>query len=267
MTNHQAPPSKPELFPWRLHTLLEDAENLGFTEIVSWLPCGRIFKVHDTGLFESFLTPRYFNQNHYKSFQRQLNIYGFQRVRQGRHKGAYFHDLFVRGKPDLCQHMVRTKIRKNGKADPTAEPTISTSHEELSRPLMTMNMRPSGHDLTSQECNSTTQVDIHASFFGLAQRQSMMYEENGLSESLSGMSGNHQSCVQMETSPSGSTQVWHSATTNNRFEGAGILSPHMTTSDQFNLNRDEGRMNNPFASPTRICAMEADAIISILERS
>ena len=104
-------PRQPELFPWKLHSLLEDAEDMGFDSIVSWLPGGTRFKVHDTEIFESLLTPRYFNQNYYKSFQRQLNIYGFERVRQGRHKGAYFHDLFVRGEPGLCHQMVRTKVR------------------------------------------------------------------------------------------------------------------------------------------------------------
>ena len=99
------------LFPWKLHKMLEDAEEMGFDSIVSWLPGGKVFHVRDTINFETHILPQYFNQSHYKSFQRQLNIYGFHRLSQGIAKGAYFHHLLVRGKPDLCRYMVRTKIK------------------------------------------------------------------------------------------------------------------------------------------------------------
>jgi len=101
-------------FPWKLHDVLEDAERKGFANIVSWMMDGRAFKVHDQKLFESQIMSRYFNQTMYKSFQRQLNIYGFQRVTSGESKGSYTHDLLVRGKPDICRFMVRTKIKKKG---------------------------------------------------------------------------------------------------------------------------------------------------------
>ena len=101
------------LFPWKLHDLLEDAEKFEFDSILSWLPCGTRFKVHDSLQFETTIAPRYFNQHKYKSFQRQLNIYGFHQVKsRGRDKGAYFHSLFLRHKPSLCQYMVRTKIKQ-----------------------------------------------------------------------------------------------------------------------------------------------------------
>jgi HSF-type DNA-binding len=67
-------------FPWKLHDVLEDSERKGFTSVVSWQMNGRAFKVHDQKVFESQIMSRYFNQTMYKSFQRQLNIYGFQRV-------------------------------------------------------------------------------------------------------------------------------------------------------------------------------------------
>lgn len=49
------------------------------------------------------------------SLPQTVNIYGFERVTTGVQKGSYTHKLFVRGKPNLCRFMVRTKIkRKNG---------------------------------------------------------------------------------------------------------------------------------------------------------
>jgi hypothetical protein len=63
-------------FPWRLHNMLERAESLGLDWIVSWLPDGKSFKVHDAQRFESSLMGQFFNQTRYKSFQRQLNLWG-----------------------------------------------------------------------------------------------------------------------------------------------------------------------------------------------
>jgi hypothetical protein len=101
-------------FPWRLHGMLGAAAQEGFENIVSWQPCGLAFKVHDTRLFTESIMPRHFNQTQYKSFQRQLNIYGFRRLTSGSTKGAYTHELLVRGKPEVCRFMVRTKIKEKG---------------------------------------------------------------------------------------------------------------------------------------------------------
>jgi hypothetical protein len=106
-------------FPWRLHKLLEDAQQLGFQHIVSWQPGGNAFKVHDHLQFVSTIIKIYFNQTQYKSFQRQLNIYGFQSIaapqEQGRReKRSYTHELFIRGEPEKCLYMVRTKVKRKG---------------------------------------------------------------------------------------------------------------------------------------------------------
>ena len=128
------------MFPLKLHQLLADAEIHGFYDIVSWLDgSGKAFKVHDPEAFESLLSHRYFSQHHYKSFQRQLNIYGFKRILSGRHKGGYFHELFVRGNPDLCHLMIRTKLSRNKTRsyckvlDTVDEKETAPSVEELSK--------------------------------------------------------------------------------------------------------------------------------------
>jgi hypothetical protein len=96
-------------FPWKLHEMLNDAEIEGFTSIVSWLPDYNSFKVHDQKAFTSQIMARYFRQTRYKSFQRQLNIWCFQRIAKGAGRGGYMHALFVRTKPSLCYSMKRTK--------------------------------------------------------------------------------------------------------------------------------------------------------------
>jgi hypothetical protein len=98
-------------FPWKLHEMLDDAEIEGFTYIVSWLPDYNSFKVHDQEAFTSLIMARYFRQTKYKSFQRQLNIWCFQRIARGEGRGGYMHALFVRAKPSLCYSMKRTKSK------------------------------------------------------------------------------------------------------------------------------------------------------------
>ena len=67
-------------FPWRLHEMLEDMEKTGQQWIVSWLPGGRSFQVHCPTQFVEVVSPKYFRHKRYKSFQRQLYLYGFKSV-------------------------------------------------------------------------------------------------------------------------------------------------------------------------------------------
>jgi hypothetical protein len=70
-------------FPLKLHELLERAEIEHLTDIISWQPHGRAFVVHQPKKFVSGLMPRFFRQTKLTSFQRQLNLYGFNRLTKG----------------------------------------------------------------------------------------------------------------------------------------------------------------------------------------
>lgn len=62
-----------------------------------------------------------------------VNIYDFQRVVKGEagRVGSYTHTFFVRGKPSICQFMVRTKIKnrvaKRNAPKPSSKPTPKSS--------------------------------------------------------------------------------------------------------------------------------------------
>lgn len=111
--------SKP--FPEKLHEMLtiESLPHTDSTAIVSWLPHGRAFIVRTPKQFTSVIMPKYFRQTKLTSFQRQLNLYGFRRITQGPDAGAYYHELFLRGRSQLCMRMVRQKIKGTGHKQPT----------------------------------------------------------------------------------------------------------------------------------------------------
>ena len=96
-------------FPRKLHNLLEEHLH---DEIISWAPHGRCFTVHRPTEFVKSIAPKYFQQSKLNSFQRQLNLYGFTRIlSSGPDKGGWYHECFLRGKPELCVRIVRKRVK------------------------------------------------------------------------------------------------------------------------------------------------------------
>ena len=53
--------------------------------------------------------------------------YGFRRITQGPDAGAYYHEMFLRGRIGLCQRMTRQKVKGTGHkqpADASSEPNF-----------------------------------------------------------------------------------------------------------------------------------------------
>ena len=53
------------------------------------------------------LLPRFFSQTKFRSFQRQLNMWHFERILKGPQKGAFRHPLFRKDNKKLCARMSR----------------------------------------------------------------------------------------------------------------------------------------------------------------
>lgn len=81
--------SNPETshFPFKVHAMLTYAEEHGLNDIVEWLD-DHSFIVHDQNRFVRDVLPKFCRQSKYKSFQRQCNLWGFQRLNKGSNKGA-----------------------------------------------------------------------------------------------------------------------------------------------------------------------------------
>lgn len=98
-------------FPIKLHQMLAEAEKEGNTDVVSFYSHGRAFAIHDMRRFVDEIMPKYFKQSKWNSFARQLNLYGFTRMQQGQESiRAYYHELFLRGRPNLVTYMRRVGV-------------------------------------------------------------------------------------------------------------------------------------------------------------
>lgn len=118
-------------FPFRLYQMLEEAEKRGFEDIVSWLPDGNGFIVHDREEFTSQVMKTFFCHTKWKSFLRQLNLYNFERLsKRGPGRGScYSHPCLIRGEIDQCKQIHRSTTTAAGTTT-TAIRTTTEHHPQ-----------------------------------------------------------------------------------------------------------------------------------------
>ena len=114
------------LFPCKLHDMIEYAEQKGHEEVISWTSNGRAFNVNNSDLLVMLL-PRFFGQTKYASFQRQLHLWSFEKVREGPNRGSMAHPFFIRGRKSILQNMSRESFKRHS-LDSTSK---SASQEKL----------------------------------------------------------------------------------------------------------------------------------------
>eukprot|EP00814_Leptocylindrus_danicus_P010256 CAMPEP_0116030308 /NCGR_PEP_ID=MMETSP0321-20121206/16776_1 /TAXON_ID=163516 /ORGANISM="Leptocylindrus danicus var. danicus, Strain B650" /LENGTH=427 /DNA_ID=CAMNT_0003505087 /DNA_START=38 /DNA_END=1321 /DNA_ORIENTATION=- len=128
-------------FPMKLMILLSSLDVSEISDGIKWLPHGRSFIVLDPKKFEKDIMPKYFGHLRlFKSFLRQVNLWGFKRITHGADRGAYYHQLFLRKKPGLTRMMELVKAQERGRLkgikplpNPQAEPNFYDLAEK--RPL------------------------------------------------------------------------------------------------------------------------------------
>ena len=114
-------------FPVKLHQMLTWTEQQGLESVVGWQQHGRSFLVRIKQRFVRDIMPLFFQQSKMSSFQRQLNLYGFNRMTAGNDQGCYYHPLFLRSRDFLCERMVRTRVKGRGRKplpSPETEPVF-----------------------------------------------------------------------------------------------------------------------------------------------
>jgi len=133
----------PTNFPSKLHHILSTH---AFSHIVSWMPHGRAWKIHNKELLVHQVISKYFDQSKYESFTRQLNGWGYKRLHQsGNDFNAYYHPCFLRGLPNLTVLMSRLQPNK-GKLLPNVEgePNFYEIEKEFPLPPPPMAPYPGG---------------------------------------------------------------------------------------------------------------------------
>ncbi|KAL3786774.1 hypothetical protein ACHAW5_002975 [Stephanodiscus triporus] len=106
-------------------------------DICCWSEDGLTFIVKNTVLFETTIIPQFFKHNKFSSFVRQLNFYGFRKVkfsnslridRELEAETAKFwrfrHDSFRRGREDLLTEIRRMPSSSSSSSSSSAVPSI-----------------------------------------------------------------------------------------------------------------------------------------------
>jgi len=99
-TTHKRAKTFPEI-------LLDIMSNPEYSHIVSWLPHGQSFAIHNADEFVSIILPKYFRKVIFRSFIRKLNRWGFRSVKRSvsGYESTFEHKLFVRDQPGLIARM------------------------------------------------------------------------------------------------------------------------------------------------------------------
>mmetsp|Transcript_11902 Transcript_11902/g.16666 ORF Transcript_11902/g.16666 Transcript_11902/m.16666 type:complete len:385 (+) Transcript_11902:128-1282(+) len=144
-------------FPMLLHEMLTKAEQEGFTDICSWQPHGRAFRIHKHTQFTEKIMPQLFRQSKWSSFQRQLNLYGFNRFTANNpDKGAYYHEAFLRGNPLLVKRIERKRVKGTKRrvaSNPELNPDFYTMPSLLED-------NSNNNVMSSSSSSSTTSLDV-----------------------------------------------------------------------------------------------------------
>ncbi|KAL9182593.1 hypothetical protein ACHAXT_013245 [Thalassiosira profunda] len=105
-----APPAgatgkKAASFPRKLYEILTTPE---YQDVICFMPHGRSWILLDKERLVSEVLPKHFNHNKFESFNRQVNGWGFKRLlSRGPDHKSYYHECFLRGRPELAALMTR----------------------------------------------------------------------------------------------------------------------------------------------------------------
>jgi hypothetical protein len=117
-------------------------------DVAGWSNGGTSFTIYDFKRLEDEYLPKYFNHSKSSSFQRQLNFYGFQKLRgepdlQTHTESVRFaHEYFRKGRSDLLHKIQRSTAQPNNPAVPQFEESqvemMQRQIEKLQEKIKTM---------------------------------------------------------------------------------------------------------------------------------
>lgn len=127
-------------FPAKLFHLIERAAAGNVDHIISFLPEGKAFQIHDPSRFAQEVLPLFSKSTRFPSFLKQLNLYGFKRgpISTGSH--VYCHEFFQRDSKRLLAKIQRQRLpppnQRNSASTPAAAVPAVAAHAVVEKTVM-----------------------------------------------------------------------------------------------------------------------------------
>ncbi|KAK1735159.1 heat shock factor family protein [Skeletonema marinoi] len=174
--------ARSDKFPSKLYEMLESVDCLGLSHTASWLPHGRSFQVKDPTQFMDLVVPKFFKATKYRSFQRQLNLWGFSRIVKGQEHACWHHEYFVRGRPELLSKISRTRVKVKGReatqaADTRKEAPMQVPSEDSSEGASDYNEDDDVYEEDASVTNSTRHFSYTSSYVAPAPFKDEVFDE------------------------------------------------------------------------------------------
>jgi len=155
----------PQQFARRLHEMIESEAKVALVypdqSIISWSKSGLAFRIIDVEGFTSTVLPKYFRTKKFSSFQRNLNLYDFSKLRRGPDTDMYAHPSFMRGRPELLSSIRKCPSASRRKKMSAAVISDDSSSDSSSSSITGNHRTSSGEKaITSSSTASSTSATL-----------------------------------------------------------------------------------------------------------
>ncbi|KAK1732571.1 heat shock factor family protein [Skeletonema marinoi] len=155
--NEKQQQQQQQTFPFKLYEMLEYARASGYSSSISWLADGTGFVIHDKDAMMNDITPMFFNHTKFRSFTRQLNLWGF--LRTNPRGDNWKHKDFLRERPDLLKDIVRIEIKSKSNSA-MKQVNMRTSSSRSSNIKATASSRSSGSKRAAEVKGKRVKIEM-----------------------------------------------------------------------------------------------------------
>jgi len=196
---HQLP-----IFLTKTYHMIEKCDG----EVATWSENGDNFVVKNVEKFASSILPQYFKHSNFSSFARQLNFYGFRKLKAEPILTAdydartasyvrFYHEKFQKDRPELLVH-----IKRATKSDVHAKDDVESMRAEIQH----LNDVIAGMQNEFDRRLADMYMDLSAKYNSLYQSMDGINQQMRLSHGASMAGGQHQGQGQVQVQPKAQAQ-------------------------------------------------------------